>query len=100
VRDFLYVDDMVEVCRRFVALPDDRGTYNVGSGCGHSLNEVRAIVERICGCPLRMAYGPARGVDMRHAVLDITRLQRRLSWKPAVMLEEGIRATWKWLRED
>src|SRR5882672_3173347 len=97
VRDFLYIDDMVEVCHRFIQLPDDRGTYNVGSGAGYSINQVRALVERVCGQPLRVRYRPRRAVDVQRIVLDITRVSRRLEWTPRVDLEEGIRRTWVWL---
>lgn len=98
VRDYLYIGDMVEACARFLAPDAVRGTFNVATGIGHSLNQLRAIVERVCGATLRVAHVPAREVDLRHAVLDASRLQRRLGWRPAMTIEPGIRATWDWVR--
>lgn len=98
VRDYLYIDDMVEACVRFVALGADRGIYNVGTGVGHSLNELRTIVERVCGRTLRVTHVGARRIDIRHAVLDTVRLRQRLGWGPPTALEAGIRFTWDWLR--
>lgn len=97
VRDYLYIDDMVEACVRFIALGADRGFYNVGTGIGHSLNELRVIVERVCGRTLRVAHVGAREVDIRHAVLDTARLRQRLGWGPSTALETGVRFTWDWL---
>lgn len=97
VRDYLYIDDMVEACVRFIALGADRGIYNVGTGVGHSLNELRAIVERVCGRTLRVTHVGAREVDIRHAVLDAARLRQRLGWGPSTALQSGIRSTWDWL---
>lgn len=93
VRDFIYIDDITEACARFVALPQDNGTYNLGSGRGYSINQVRYIVEQVTGIELKTSHHPARGIDVRAVVLDISRIEARLSWKPQTSLEEGVRRT-------
>ncbi|MHB9102631.1 MAG: NAD-dependent epimerase/dehydratase family protein [Sulfuricella sp.] len=98
VRDFIYIDDITEACARFVALPQDNGTYNLGSGRGYSINQVRHIVEQVTGIELKTSHHPARGIDVRAVVLDISRLEARLSWKPQTSLEEGVIRTLKWLK--
>ena len=97
VRDFIYIDDMVEICARFSELKNDRGTYNAGSGKGYSLNQLRSVVETATGRSLRVNYGPRRAVDVQHVELDTTRLRERLRWTPQVSLEHGVGATWEWL---
>jgi UDP-glucose 4-epimerase len=99
VRDFIYIDDITEACARFVALPQDNGTYNLGSGRGYSINQVRRIVEQVTGYELKTVCHPARGIDVRAVVLDISRLNARLSWKPKTSLEEGVKHTWNWLKQ-
>lgn len=98
VRDFVYVDDVIEACMRFVNLPSDSGTYNIGSGRGHTLNQVIALAESVCGVPLSTVYKPAREMDVRGVVLDISRLHAVLGWQPRTGLEDGLRRTWKWLQ--
>ena len=97
VRDFIYIDDVVEACMRFIGLPDDCGTYNLGTGNGFSINEVKHLVEAASGQQLTATYRPARGIDVREVVLDTTRLQARLGWQPRIGLAEGLARTWKWL---
>lgn len=98
-RDFIFIDDIVEACSRLLPLQHDSTTYNLGSGIGHSINQVRHIVEQITGIELQTAYHPARGIDVRAVVQDISRLQVQLSWRPHISLEAGIQRTWEWLRE-
>lgn len=95
VRDFLYIDDMVDACLR--ALGSDRpwAVYNVGSGVGHTLNEVVTLLEEVCGRRIELHYRPARGVDMPHVRLDVSLIAGELGWRPAVALEEGLRRTWR-----
>jgi len=99
VRDFIYIDDVVEACMRFVALPQDSGTYNLGSGTGYSINQVRRIVEQVVGIKLKVSPRPAREIDVRTVVLDISRLEARLSWKPQTSLEAGVRRTMEWMKQ-
>ena len=98
VRDFIYIDDITEACSGFVALPQDNDTYNLGSGRGYSINQVRHVVEQVTGIELKTSHCPARGIDVRAIVLDVSRLEARLSWKPQTSLEEGVRLTWNWFK--
>lgn len=99
VRDFIYIDDVVEACMRFVALPQDSGTYNLGSGRGYSVNHVRRIVEEVTGIELKVSHRLARGIDVRAVVLGIDRISRELNWVPKVELREGVSRTWAWLQK-
>jgi UDP-glucose 4-epimerase len=100
LRDFVYVDDVAEACARLIALPQDSETYNLGSGQGHDINTVWRVAEKLSGRELEKIHHPARTVDVRDVVLDIARLEARLSWTPGVPLEEGMRRTWEWLRQQ
>lgn len=96
-RDFIYIDDFVDVCARFVDLPQDSDTYNVASGFSCSINQLIGIVQRVCGKPLQIRYRASRRTDVRTVVLDTCKLQQHLNWKPAVTLEEGIARLWQQL---
>ena len=98
VRDYIYIDDIVEATLRLIDQPQDGGTYNLGSGMGYSINQVKDVVEQVCGRPLHAAYRPARGMDVRSVVLENTRLSARLGWKPGVGLVDGVARTWDWLQ--
>lgn len=98
VRDYIYIDDVVEATVRLVGLPEDSATYNLGSGVGHSINQVKAAVEQVCGRALPATYRAARGQDVRSVVLDQARLGARLGWQPATDLRAGIALCWRELQ--
>lgn len=97
VRDYIYIDDVVEATLRLIRQPEDCGTYNLGSGTGYSINQVRDMVEQVCGHPLPTAYRAARGMDVRSVVLDNARLREQTGWLPKVGLVNGIKQTWAWV---
>jgi UDP-glucose 4-epimerase len=100
VRDFVYVDDVVSAIVMAVDSPRKAGTYNVGSGVGHTLNQVVAMAEQVSGRKILVEYRRAREVDVSRVVLDIARIQSVLGWRPNVRLEEGMRRTWEWLLKN
>ena len=99
VRDYLYIDDLVEACLKTLDYPASV-TFNVGSGVGHSLNELCRLAERVTGRQLDLHYRPARGGDVKAVVLDISRIRRETGWRPHVNLEEGLRRTWAKLLDE
>jgi UDP-glucose 4-epimerase len=100
VRDFIYVDDLMEAITAAIDTPADSGTYNVGSGTGHSVRQVAQMAQQVCGKPLTIAYEPARSVDVREVVLDTARIRSALGWQSATRLEQGLQRTWDWLRKS
>lgn len=97
VRDFIYIDDVIEATLRLIRSPKHAGTYNLGSGVGHSVNQVKALVERVADCTIKTAYRPARVVDVRAVVLSPSRYGGQFGRQQCVELEEGIARTWDWL---
>lgn len=100
IRDFIYIDDVVEATTRLIKLPQDSGIYNLGSGTGYSINQVKDIVEAMCGKELKTIYRPARGMDVHSVVLDTSRLNARLDWQPGFGLADGVSHTWEWLQQQ
>lgn len=100
VRDYLYIDDLVAAILKTIALPADNGTYNIGSGQGHSINAILETVSALGVGRLQTNYRPARSVDVRAVVLDNGRAAAALDWRPRVGVSEGVRRTWDWLQQD
>ncbi|MCG7854209.1 MAG: NAD-dependent epimerase/dehydratase family protein [Methanosarcinaceae archaeon] len=100
VRDFLYIDDMLSALICLIDFPYDNNTYNVGSGIGYSLNQLKKIIESVCGKKLAAVYRPSRRSDVKTIVLDSYLLSKKTKWHPTVSLEQGIELTWKWLKKQ
>lgn len=93
VRDYLYIDDMVEACLAALAGPPK--TCNIGSGQGISLRELIAVVEGVTEKNLSIDLQSARPSDVGQIVLDTTEARKSLGWSARIGLGEGIRRTWQ-----
>lgn len=98
VRDFIYVRDLAQMCLK-AAESDVCGVFNVGSGQGHSINEVLNCVKEVAGRPLQVEYKAARGFDVSRVVLDVSRTKAMFGWCPQIKFQDGMVTTWHWLTE-
>ena len=98
IRDFLYLDDMLSALIHLIDFHNDNNTYNIGSGIGYSLNQLKEIIESVCTKKLSAIYRPNRKTDVKAIVLDSSRLIKKTKWFPTVSLKQGIELTWKWLK--
>lgn len=96
-RDFTYVDDAVNANVLAAARGVPGRVYNIGGGSRVSVNQVLEMIERVSGRkPIIGNDGPQRG-DMRHTYADTTLARVDLGFSPAVGLEAGLAAEYKWL---
>lgn len=97
LRDFLYVDDLVDACARLLGERMRTGVFNAGSGVGVSLLDVVELTRKVTGRALPVIVRPVRGIDVERIYLDCQRLHEALSWRAVTTLEVGLERTWKWL---
>ncbi|WP_323140466.1 NAD-dependent epimerase/dehydratase family protein [Massilia phyllosphaerae] len=94
VRDFVWVGDLARAVTALIGSSMWNATYNVGSGIGASVKETIALIEAIVGVPADVVYKPARQVDAPSIVLDISRLQSTVEYRP-IDLPEGLEKYFK-----
>ncbi|OFV92155.1 MAG: Vi polysaccharide biosynthesis protein VipB/TviC [Acidobacteria bacterium RIFCSPLOWO2_02_FULL_61_28] len=100
-RDFTYVDNVVDACLLACTAPQAAGKMmNVAAGQQNSLNRVVALLQEIIGTEREPIYGPPRPGDVLHAHADISLARQLLGYAPKVFLEEGLRRTVAWYREN
>jgi UDP-glucose 4-epimerase len=97
-RDFVHVDDVVAAL--LVAAGHAEGVFNVGTGVETTVNVLHELCRDIVGDGRPPVHGPPRPGDARRSVLDVSRAAAELGWRPQIGLADGLRATWKAVRED
>jgi len=98
LRDYLYVDDVVEA--NVLAL--DRGAgemVNLGTGVGTSVNAIVSELNAILGTRLDPIYEPARPGEVQRIYLDAARAREVLGWTPRTSFADGLRRTLEWSKE-
>jgi UDP-glucose 4-epimerase len=97
LRDYVYASDIANAFYQASLYQGESRVFNIGSGHGHSLNDIIAAIENITEIPFQVKYLPGRPFDVPVNVLDITRAKSHLGWEPKVRLEEGVLSAWEWM---
>jgi UDP-glucose 4-epimerase len=98
VRDYIYIDDVVSALMAALEKNTSESVFNIGSGGGHSLNEVLDAIQRVSCQPTLRAYLPGREFDVPFNQLCIERAKAELGWEPVIGFEEGIRRFAEWIK--
>jgi nucleoside-diphosphate-sugar epimerase len=98
-RDFTYVEDVAELCRKAAHAPAAAGKmYNAGNGNQYTLNQIWSELQKMEGVTIPAVYGPPRAGDVRHSLADTTAAVADLGHAPRFSIEEGLRRTLEWYR--
>lgn len=96
VRDYIYIDDIIQAFMMAADFDFPGGAYHLSSGVGLSINEVIEIVGGVTGTKPDVRYTYGRNFDASKILLDNNKL-RNLGWIPRVPIEKGIYETWRWM---
>jgi len=101
-RDFIYIDDLIDVVVQAVVEGTGHGHYHVSSGTDFAIKEL--FDATIAALPEVELDGDVevrpKGEDDAYTILlDPSRIQQDFGWKPKVPLEEGVRRAIDYYRE-
>ncbi len=99
-RDFTFVDDIalgtVKALDRNVGFE----VVNLGSNRPFKLSYVIELLEGLTGKKAIINYKPFHRADMKATWADIEKAKRILGWEPKVSLEDGLKKTVSWFKEN
>lgn len=99
-RSFQYVDDLIEGIYRLL-FSREVEPVNIGNPSEFSIRDFAELVNRLTDNPAGSVYKDQRTQDdpqVRQP--DISKAQHVLGWTPQISLEEGLKRTLPWFREE
>ena len=98
-RSFLYIDECIEATRRMME-SDFIGPVNIGSEEMVTINQLVETAAKVSGKVVQKVYklDAPLGVRGRNSNNDLIR--EKLGWDYSQTLEEGIRKTYNWIKEQ
>ncbi|MDO8302061.1 MAG: NAD-dependent epimerase/dehydratase family protein, partial [Sedimentisphaerales bacterium] len=98
IRDFIHAKDVARAAL-FVVENEINLPMNVGSGIGTSIKQLVEIVLGNMETKPEVVWDASKPMGDKKRVLDTTRAES-LGFKPEVLVEDGVRETMKWFREN
>lgn len=99
-RDFVYVEDVVAANLLAAQSPSSGLVLNVASGKSVNLKQLAARLNEIEGTSHRPVHEAPRLGEARHSSASIDLARISIGFRPKVDLEEGLKRTAAWFREQ
>ena len=99
VRDFTYVDDVIDAL--LLVTEKSNGTpYNVATGVPTNVTELVEIITDIYGYKPKFKYDLTKPTMVSKRVVDVTKIYEELNWKTKHTLRGGLKKTIEWYKEN
>lgn len=99
VRDFTYVDDIVEGIVRVVDRPQGYRIFNIGNHERVELMRYIRAIESALGMKAKLDLLPMQPGDVQATEADTSALEAATGFRPSTPVEEGVRRFVTWYRE-
>lgn len=102
-RDFTYVENAIQA-NILAALSEneevDNQVFNIAVHERNSLKVIYENLQAIANSDVNPVYGPDRIGDIRDSFADITKAQTILKYDPKVKIQEGLKRTFNWFKDN
>ena len=92
VRDFVYVDDVVNANILAMESNIDGEFFNIGTNSTISVLDLANIIIKFSGLKLKPIHQPAVPGDVKATQADITKAKMMLKWKPTTSLKDWLKS--------
>lgn len=99
MREFLFVDDLAAASLFLMQNYTDAETINVGTGVDVSIKELAETIRRIVDYNGELVFDASKPDGTPRKLLDVSKINT-LGWKHTKNLEDGIKETLQWLKNN
>lgn len=100
-RDFIFIDDLIEVVIKALNGMGNKGFYHISSGSDYSIKELFDSVVKALGIELEkeVEVRPRSKDDVYTILLDQSKTNKDFQWKTHTPLEIGVKSAIQWYKK-
>lgn len=100
-RTLTYVEDLVDGIVATLSHPESQGNIiNLSSPTPISANKMAEDIKRITGSPSEIVHIEQRANQTIHENFDVSKAKKLLGWEAKTKWEDGLKATYKWMKKQ
>ena len=100
VRDFVYVDDVIDALLLVTEKNPTATAYNVASGTPTTIKELVETITRIYGYEPQFDFDLSKPVMIPKRLVDVSLIEKDLGWTAPHDLKSGLEKTIAWYKEN
>jgi GDP-L-fucose synthase len=99
IRDFIYVEDVVDGLMKVVEKNPIAMPYNVATGKATTIKELAEMITSIYGFSPAFQYDSSRPTMIPARLVDVSKIKQELNWESKYSLRKGLEKTIEWYRQ-
>lgn len=100
IRDYVYVDDVVDGLLTVLEKSPNARPYNICYGKGTTVNELVSLITKNYGYEPDIKYDLSKPTMIPTRLLDGSRAKAELGWQSKISLQDGIKKTIDWYNNN
>ena len=100
MRDFTYIDDIIDGTLAAMDRCDGYHIYNLGESQPITVNDLIGEIEKALGKKAAKEYLPLQPGDVDRTYADVTRAVKDLGYHPSTSIREGLKKFAAWIRRN
>ena len=89
-RDFLHVDDFVDLIVKLIDCDFKFEVFNVGAGRSYSFEDIIKKIERMTSQKINVDYEENKEIFIDDITSDISKIKNKIDWQPRIKFDEGL----------
>lgn len=98
-RSYCFIDDCLEGTLKLME-SQFKEPLNIGSDRLITINELADIIISISGKDIKKTYNMTAPQGVRGRNANLLLLEKTLNWKPKISLEDGLKMTYNWIKDQ
>jgi len=92
-RDFIHIDDVIELIHSIINLNFDKEfeVYNIGNGKSWKIIDIANLMIKISTTKNKILFKEKRYGEINHSIASIEKAKNKLNFSPQIILEKGIK---------
>jgi len=99
-RSFCYVTDLVEGIQKVMEYKENGEVFNIGNPIEITILELAEKIKELCDCDSELVFEDLPEDDPKIRQPDITKAKKLLNWEPKTSIEDGLKKTIAWYKEN
>lgn len=104
IKDFLYIDDFVDLMLRYISLDTIGDIINIASGEPITIKKIVNIIEKLespnYSSKPQIIFDSSKPTMIPIRLIDISKLKSKIKWSQLINIESGLLKTIEWYKED
>ncbi len=100
MRDFTYIDDIIDGTIAAINHCEGYNIYNLGESRPITVSDLVAEIEKALGKKAAIEYQPAQPGDVERTYADVTKAKRDLGYAPNTQISDGLKPFVDWFRQS